>query len=1200
MAFFSEAYYSDHSPSSSSPPRIQSSRKLTTLDIDIERSLDDAVEFLSSSDVDKLMSSSPTASTPKLQRLFETPPSSVHNHRPSSSDAKRKRVDFAPFTATEIGWAANAGPNAQKENASASLLRKLQPSKERGSLRSKSILKATRSRGNEQSSSPEIQPAPKTWDAVLEFGLKQLRSDKPGMRLDAWRSMQQFLATASDVQVPEEMVEKHNAVLTNALRDITYTQQEQDRGMPNQLPNFTLKFLSKFLQLPSELSSASLASLLEVTIQQLQTAELSKNLVRCYLEFLHQQNFKADVLTPARIRKIVEAMHGLNLHETSSGILLDEMKVCRKFVDQCPEGMIASTTSWLSIFLRGVLSDDTVVFRFTVDTLFDISIKIGHRIEVSKALHRLLREVHDKETGQTTLQCLEQDMASKTDFAKDANAPMIVPKLLSALLMLSRGKGPSVVFGEQFRSFVSVVKTYFMKTTSNITSQAYTAWSWLIIAQMHSGRWPEEQAAFLRRPIENVLMNTTSDLNLEKATPAYAMSVYLVLLYCSFAPDNKHTFTRQKWELYVAEPLQKMVLSKSKVNTGLASQILCALLASETPWDAELLVQTRKPWHSTMLEVGDLARVDALWVRSNLDLILPLMDRFLKSPHRADHAVNIFRALLEAVAHASAHEIVATKEAKAALAEITNYLTHLWGPYSRKAKDMVLFGQLLELLIDESSTSQGKHAIFTEKILRKSIATNRLEVATTPSHRSNNSQKPTSAIAHFLVLLTQELVQQYPREELSQEQDEPSVLLDTIKRLTTRLCLCETTLAGRLTVLCSNIRKFIQMKQDSKDSNGHAYVDQLCLEGLISVAFLLQDEATASEPLESIYPQLVSMMSDIACHCSGVSSKLAVCYRAVIWRAAAALGPATTLISITEASARNIHKLVLGDVSNSPGLPLETLLGFAEAIVDTAPTAVPSTEIRRALEKVGGVRFSATTKKSDLLEMCHMTDLVLTRVYDQISTHSELLEPLARLLTAVINMLKKQSATTASNHLTAMQSGIAALVLDKRGAIFTGPSVNSCATSVCTSESSLSTKLMHNQIFQLWDLVLSRLGFEEKDPDNLEAFGALIAAGLSSRQPMIINKTVEVWNRTYGVMSGLQYPPKVAKALRKLCAADIEVILSSPVPPQDEQVSCRLFFIKQTVEANNVLRHPTLRCSSTALKTVLRQKTRSWCQLQSR
>ena len=1055
-SFFNEAFYSNRSPSSSSP--LQQPMPTTELDIQIDQTLDDAVDFLSSSDVDKLISSSPRTNTPQIQRLFETPPSSVAHAPSSSADAKIKRVDFAPFTSTNWGWAANAAPSSQKENSSVTLLKKLQPSRERTTLRSKSILKATRSRGNEQSSSPEMQSTTRTWDQVLDFGLKQLRSEKPGMRLDAWRSMQQFLATSPEISAIEGIAEKHNAVLAGAIRDIAYTGQDQEHGLPNQLPNFALKFMSKFVQLPGELSAASLATLLDLTIDQLQHRELSKNLVRCYLEFLYQQNFGLEIMTSTRMRRVVEALHALALHQTSSGILLDEMKVCRKFVDQCPEGMIASASSWLDICLHGAFSDDAVVLKFIVETMFDVSVKLGHRVEISKALQKLLRIVTDAESGRTTLQHLELDLTEKADFAKDSTIAMLVPKLLSSLFMLARAKGPSAVFGEHFRHLVAVTKPYFMKTSASITSHAYTAWSWLIIAQAHGGRWPDEQSTFLRRPIENVLMKSNTELEMGKATPAYSLSIYLVLLYCSFTPDARLPFMKQKWDLYVKDVLDKMVTSKAKSQTSLARSIFSALLSSDTPWDAELLVQPRKPWNSTMLEVNDLARVDSSWIRGNLaGSVLPLLDRFMKSPHRADHAVASFKALLDAIAFAGANEIVPTKEAKAAVAELTNYLTHLWTPYSRKAKDMVLFGQLLELLVSDSPTSATKTVIFTEKILRKSSGSERLEVATTPSHRSSN--QPTSAIAHFLTIVTRELVEQYPRSELSQEQDEPSVLFDMIKRLAERLCLCEATLIGKITVLCTTTRRLIQMKQDSSDNTGRAYVDELCQRSLVFVISLIKDSAkyghSSKDSLETVYPQLVSLMADVACHCNGISDQLTACYRAVIERAQSAIGPGGALVSITEATARSLQKHLL---DNSPPVfaqsHTDTLVHLAKTIIDTAPGNIPSADIRRALERAGGARFSASAKKSDLLEVYHLANSELLQAYNAVSQKAITAESLSMLCSAIATLLRKQSAAVALEHVKVMQPGIAAVVMDKQGLVGGGGTASQLSNSVSCSMAS--------------------------------------------------------------------------------------------------------------------------------------------------
>lgn len=1024
MAFFSEAFFAN-SPTSTPPIQTDVAHEA---DIDINQSLDEATDFLSSSDIDRLLSSSPRTRTPRLQRLFDTPPSSVTN-RASSSDAKPKRVDFAPFTQDRIGWAANAGPNAQKENFSAALLRKLQPSKERNTLRSKSILKATRSGGNEQSSSPEMQPVVRSWTQVLDFGSKQLRSDKPGMRLDAWRSMQQFLAASSDIQALEDGGAQHNSILSYAVRDLQYTEKEQENGVPNQLPNFTLKFLSKFVQLPGELSSATLSNLLDVATDQLQSRELSKNLVRCYMEFFYHQNFSTEVMTALRMRRIVEAMQALQLHESSSGTLMDEMKVCRKFVDQCPEGMIGSAASWLSIFMHGVLSEDGVTFKFTADALFDIAVKLGHRPEVSKALQKALHTTDSTDDNQTLLQRLEKDMVTKADFARDVTQATAVPKLLSAIFMLSRARGPLAVFGAQFRSFVTIIKPYFNK--SAFVSHAYTAWSWLVIAQTHGGRWPEDQAVFLRRPIENILMQSTMELELEKATPAHALSVYLVILYCSFAPDARQLNMKEKWETYISQVLQAMVQTKSKAHTNVAADIFCALLSSSTPWDTELLVQGRKPWNSTMLEIHDLARVDPLWIRANVGAATRVLDRFLKSAQRAEHAVATFKAVLDAVAQASANEIVTTKEAKIAVAEITNYLTHIWKPYSRKAKDIVLFDQLLEQLLDQS---RPNHAIFGEKILRKTSENDQVEVATTPSHRSSNSQQPVSATSHFLMLLTQELVQQYPRNELSQDQDEPSVLFDAIKRLNSRLYLSEPTLAGKIKVLCNTVRRLIQMKKNSEQLTGRVYVDQLCLEGLVQLNGLVESQETASESMESACPQLAALFSDVACYCSNVSLQLDLCYRSVMTRATSASGPATAMLQISESCARQIYqRLTDADVQ----LADDTLLNFSATLVETMPQGITSADLRKALEKIGGSRSLATAKKSDVLEVYHMSDLVLTRAYAALVNGKQMVDSgLARFIAALMNLLLKQKSEALSQRLKIMQSGMAVLVQDKQGAIF--------------------------------------------------------------------------------------------------------------------------------------------------------------------
>jgi hypothetical protein len=94
------------------------------------------------------------------------------------------------------------------------------------------------------------------------------------------------------------------------------------------------------------------------------------------------------------------------------------------------------------------------------------------------------------------------------------------------------------------------------------------------------------------------------------------------------------------------------------------------------------------------------------------------------------------------------------------------------------------------------------------------------------------------------------------------------------------------------------------------------------------------------------------------------------------------------------------------------------------------------------------------------------------------------------------------------------------------------------------------------QIIDLYDLFLKKPGLDGKDQAFLNAFQELFAAGFSSRSVAIINRTLLAWEPTYGLNNALQYPPGVAKALRRLqslVANDIP--MATPLPPQDEEVN---------------------------------------------
>lgn len=68
----------------------------------------------------------------------------------------------------------------------------------------------------------------------------------------------------------------------------------------------------------------------------------------------------------------------------------------------------------------------------------------------------------------------------------------------------------------------------------------------------------------------------------------------------------------------------------------------------------------------------------------------------------------------------------------------------------------------------------------------------------------------------------------------------------------------------------------------------------------------------------------------------------------------------------------------------------------------------------------------------------------------------------------------------------------------------------------------------------------------------LKALEALITAGLRSERQRIVNRTIEMWNGSFGSQTNLQYPHSVEKGLRRLRPiVDLE-LPEFPDDPSDE------------------------------------------------
>ncbi|KAF4312841.1 hypothetical protein GTA08_BOTSDO11929 [Botryosphaeria dothidea] len=72
-------------------------------------------------------------------------------------------------------------------------------------------------------------------------------------------------------------------------------------------------------------------------------------------------------------------------------------------------------------------------------------------------------------------------------------------------------------------------------------------------------------------------------------------------------------------------------------------------------------------------------------------------------------------------------------------------------------------------------------------------------------------------------------------------------------------------------------------------------------------------------------------------------------------------------------------------------------------------------------------------------------------------------------------------------------------------------------------------------VYTLWEIVMASVEeLPRHDTMSLKILEALIVAGLRSRRQRIANRTIEMWNKTFGAQDSLEYPPLVEERLRRI------------------------------------------------------------------
>lgn len=77
-------------------------------------------------------------------------------------------------------------------------------------------------------------------------------------------------------------------------------------------------------------------------------------------------------------------------------------------------------------------------------------------------------------------------------------------------------------------------------------------------------------------------------------------------------------------------------------------------------------------------------------------------------------------------------------------------------------------------------------------------------------------------------------------------------------------------------------------------------------------------------------------------------------------------------------------------------------------------------------------------------------------------------------------------------------------------------------------------------------------GLQRHDNHMLKALEVLLNAGLRSKRQRIVNRTIEMWNKTFGAQNDLAYPRIIEKSLRRLRPIVDLRLPGFPDDPSDE------------------------------------------------
>lgn len=585
---------------------------------------------------------------------------------------------------------------------------------------------------------------------MLDSTIKQLAGSDRDSRLDAYMMLARALKASNNLPDRVALQDKMSLFMQFIQRDIT---AKTGNATPDtSLINHALSLVATFLHFPaiaSTLTSDFGIFIIDHAIRSFEDASAAKkDVVRHLMQVVAFQNFPPKVMTSDRVGRLVAALHKIENHLTGKSIIMSRIHIYKRLVKQAP-GHMTAHSDWLQDMFTDMLSGIKEIRSQAIS----LGTEAGFSLRSEKPLMRRATEILQATSeGEAYIAFY---ISRLQEMIKDRQTSSAVPQIWSVVILFLRCP---LERWQYYAPWLTLVQSAFNMTDSSTKQEANYAWNRYIYLSLTDNKISPKVLGTLCQPLSSQLRRKSSPKQFEEAMKLKrtVLGGICNLYYYTFVPGNDKYPADTVWEVAV-NPIMNLLISldgKPDIPGDCvmqASHLLVGLLDIATPrvWRQDRIMDLPP------VKADELPPIDSKWVRKNCEKVLQpvgaiLEKKFLDLANKESLAYRLWQVLVGSVASASAKDIKVSEDTAKFIACSFSFIAKVWSAGVPGADDTVIakFFASMENLI--AVLVQGLRVLpFMEKKL--SMTSNTFEPLVTPSHRTEQSDKP-QGVARIPVL----------------------------------------------------------------------------------------------------------------------------------------------------------------------------------------------------------------------------------------------------------------------------------------------------------------------------------------------------------------------------------------------------------------------------------------------------------------